>query len=371
MSGVIYTTLLEPEITLEAQVSVTNLSEVWKGRRRSDGAEVAVKFALSPLAAATLQPEADIVRALEADGVRGLVPAEYSASPVPHLVFPWKGRRTFRDLLDGIKSGDDRSHATGILLQVASTVADVQDRGFIHGDLKPENILLDDGGQPWLIDFGMARAIHHARLDSRVSRSMDESEGGWGGTLHYMPPEGLQGEAPAPSWDVYALGVMLHEVLLGNRPDRAATPEALKAALPADVVTLLLGALAYAPADRFTNVPQLMLRLRPVASELTVVGPVRLFRRAGRMLLAGLAAFFVALRYTSVLVLLAGYVALLAATFGYRVEFCIGIIAVILFHGVIRWEGPETEDEARARKKGFVLDASRPVVRTRPARKTK
>ncbi|KAF0240834.1 MAG: hypothetical protein FD180_4751 [Planctomycetota bacterium] len=346
--------LLEPAIALEAQVSRTNLSEVWKGTRRGGVAAVAVKFAISSAAAASLEPQADTVSELRASGVRGIVPTFFSSAPVPHLVMPWIPGGTFREILQSIRSGDDRARAMRMLFRVIATVARVHAEGFIHGDLKPENILVEGDLTPLLTDFGMARAVQRARLDSEVSRSMDESAGGWGGTLHYMPPEGLHGEPPAPSWDVYAIGVMLHEVLLGARPDRAATPESLRAVLPGAVVDLLLAALAYSPADRIPTVPRLLALLKPIQDELTLTGPARLARRAGRLALAGLAAFFVALRYASVLVLLSGYAALLIAAI-FMPPFLLGLLPFVILHMVVRWEGPESEEEARIRKQGGVV----------------
>jgi len=344
-----------PQIALEEMISRTNLSEVWRGRRRVDGAPVAVKFALSPAGAAALEPEADTVHALQAGGVPGIVPTDYFTQPVPHLVLPWMGRRTFRDTVSGLQGGDDRSRATRVLLQVVETVAGVHREGFLHGDLKPENILIDERGRPWVTDFGMARAIRTARLDTRVSQSMSQDEGGWGGTLHYLPPEGLHGEPPTPSWDVYAIGVMLHEILLGHRPDRAATPESLRAVLPGAVVDLLLGALAYSPADRIPNVPRLLTLIHPIRSELTLTGPARWARRVGRLCLAGLAAFFVALRYASVVALLLTYVAiLLGGVFG-PTGVLVALAPFLILHMVVRWEGPETPEEAKHRGQGGVV----------------
>ena len=210
----------------------TNLNEVWRGERRDGGAAVAVKLAATPSGSDALRQEAEIVGALLKAGVAGVVPAEFCETPVPHLILPWKGGRTFRDALDATTGADGRARNVATFLQVVEMAAKAHREGFLHGDLKPENVLLDEDGRPWLTDFGMARAIRTARLESHVRLSMSESAGAWGGTLHYLPPEGLQGESPTASWDVYALGVMLHEILLGHRPDRAATPEQLKSVLP-------------------------------------------------------------------------------------------------------------------------------------------
>ena len=343
-----------PDVELLEPIVRTNVSEVWKGTRRSDGASVVVKFPATASGPEMLRQEARTVEALRAAGVEGVVPAEFRSEPVPHLILPWKGARTLRDAVAGIRGGDDRSRILGIYLRVVETAAKVHREGILHGDLKPENVLLDDEGRPWLADFGMARAIRSVRLDTHVSRSMSESGGGWGGTLHYLPPEGIHGDAPTQSWDVYALGVMLHEILLGARPDRAATPENLKAVLPEQVVQVLLDALAYLPQDRISSARALLPRLQALRFELTVRGPMRWLVRTGRLGLTGLAAFFVALRYGFVLALVAGYLAILASAFIHPAMVFL-YLPFLLLHLTIRWEGPETADEAALRRSGNVV----------------
>lgn len=342
-----------PGLELVEAIVRTNLSEVWKGNRRADGAVIAVKFAAAGSDPEMLRQEAMTVEALEAAGVAGVVPARFESLPVPHLVLPWKGR-TMREALAGIRGGDERSRAVDALFKVVEIVSRVHEEGFVHGDLKPENVLLDEEGRPWLTDFGMARAIRSVRLDTRIRNSLSRSDGGWGGTLHYMPPEGLHGEAPTQGWDVYALGVMLHEVLLGFRPDRAATPESLKSVLPGEVVQVLLDALAYSSKDRIPSARVLLDRLREIRTELTATGPSRWLHRARRLGLAGLAAFFVALRYGSVLGLIASYLGILVAVFAFP-PLIVVFALILLLHVTIRWEGPETPEEAQMRRSGSVF----------------
>lgn len=332
----------------------TRLNEVWRGVRRDTGAAVAVKLARTPAGPEMLRQEARTVDALRAAAITRVVPAEFRADPVPHLVLPWKGGRTLRDALQEIDGADGRARLVQTFLQVVGIVAEAHRRGFLHGDLKPENVLLDDEGRPWLTDFGMARVIRAERLESRVSLSMSASEDAWGGTLHYLPPEGLQGEAPTASWDVYALGVMLHEILLGHRPDRAATPEQLKSRLPAEIVQVLLDALAYAPKDRIPSVLVLQERLKAIGTELTATGGRRRALRAYRLGVVGLAAFFVALRYVSVFALTATYVAILVGAFIHPAVLA-AYLPFALLHSMVRWEGPETHEEVEARRKGTLI----------------
>jgi eukaryotic-like serine/threonine-protein kinase len=103
---------------------------------------------------------------------------------------------------------------------IARVVADLADaldhshqRGVVHRDLKPANVLIDDRGRPRLIDFGLARRFD---FESDLTR-----EGAVVGTPAYMSPEQALGQSRKVDErsDVYSLGVILHELLYGRRPD--------------------------------------------------------------------------------------------------------------------------------------------------------
>ena len=96
-----------------------------------------------------------------------------------------------------------------LLDQVCGALAAAHRRGFVHRDVKPSNILLDEEGNAYLADFGIAKDISNA--DRTQPGTMK-------GSLLYLAPEQIRGEPITPRTDVYALGVVLYEALVGDHP---------------------------------------------------------------------------------------------------------------------------------------------------------
>jgi serine/threonine protein kinase len=342
---------------LVERIAEGRFAEVWRGVFVDEDVPVAVKVATSDLGARMLRAEAEIADRL--DGVRhtvGVVRVHaFVEGERPALVMRWIAGGTFRGVVDAIRTSDDRARAVGQFFDLVATVARIHAQAIAHGDLKPENVLMDGRAGPLLTDFGFARELARERLSSSLRHSMSgTADGIAGGTLAYMPPEAVKGAEPSPKGDVYALGVMLHELLLGRRPDKAAGPEVLKKLLREDVVDALTRALAFDPADRTPDARAFLRDLEPARRALTRTGAARMVEGARGLALAALAAFFVALRYASVLALLSGYTALLVCGLLIHPGILVGFLPIFLLHAVIRWEGPETEVEARLRRTGAV-----------------
>jgi len=144
------------------------------------------------------------------------------------------------------------------LKQVASALQYAHAQRLIHRDLKPENLLLGPDQQIWLSDFGLAIVAHSAR-----SQPVQQTAG----TLAYMAPEQLRGQATAAS-DQYALGVLAYEWLAGERPFSGSStqvavqhtltsPPPLREkvpTLPSLVEQVVVRALANDPSERFPTV---------------------------------------------------------------------------------------------------------------------
>ena len=100
--------------------------------------------------------------------------------------------------------------ATVLLVKIARAAHYAHQHGVLHSDLKPSNILIDEEGEPWLTDFGVAKSLNHDSLLTATQSIL--------GTPHYMAPEqgaGLQSEISTAT-DVWGLGVLFYEMLSGE-----------------------------------------------------------------------------------------------------------------------------------------------------------
>jgi serine/threonine protein kinase len=181
-----------------------------------------------------------------------------------YMVMPYIEHGTLRDLLH-TKGRLTPEEAGKILVQVCAALQFAHDHGIIHRDIKPSNILLQRGEHAYLADFGLVK---------KVDQSSDLTQTGCIiGTPEYMAPE--LAEQPADkSSDIYALGIVLYQLLTGKTPFRGTSPLAvywkhiqeqpvppslLEPAIPASVEQVVLCALEKDPQLRFKS-PQAMAR---------------------------------------------------------------------------------------------------------------
>jgi serine/threonine-protein kinase PpkA len=167
--------------------------------------------------------------------------------------------------------------------EIATALDYAHRRGVVHRDIKPDNILLRDDGAAVLTDFGIARASDSARM-TQVGMIM--------GTPHYMAPEQASGEPIDGRADLYALGIVFHELLLGRVPFDADDWVAvgmmhLSAPLPrlpprlGLVQPLLDSLLAKQPAERFQSGAELAAAIEDVEDSLSSADAVPRRRTPG------------------------------------------------------------------------------------------
>src|SRR4051794_32539262 len=151
----------------------------------------------------------------------------------------------------------DPARTAAIAAQVACGLDYAHRRGVVHRDVKPDNVLFDEDGNAVLTDFGIATARFHGRLTAS-GRAM--------GTPHYMSPEQAMGKLVDGRSDIYAVGVLLYESVLGIPPFDGAdsysigykhvhevpvAPEVVDSRTPPGLAAIIMKCLAKPAAERY------------------------------------------------------------------------------------------------------------------------
>jgi predicted ATPase len=111
------------------------------------------------------------------------------------------------------------NEAVGITMQVASALAASHARGIVHRDIKPENVMLRPDGYVKVLDFGLARQLTGDEAETVIGETPEALVG----TLRYMSPEQSRGEPTLAPSDVFSLGLLLFEMIVGRHPFHAAS----------------------------------------------------------------------------------------------------------------------------------------------------
>jgi serine/threonine-protein kinase len=167
------------------------------------------------------------------------------------------------------------AQAIDIAVQVLRAARFAHQRGVIHRDLKPHNVIVDDEGRAKVTDFGIARA----------GTSDITETGSIMGTAQYLSPEQAQGQTVSAQSDLYAVGILLYELLAGRVPfegdspvtvamkqvsEQPVPPSAYNPDVPPQLDAVVLHALEKNPADRFAGADEFIAALEGVRAGLAV-----------------------------------------------------------------------------------------------------
>ena len=111
-----------------------------------------------------------------------------------------------------------------IAIQTAAGVAAAHDGGIIHRDLKAPNIIIEPSGQVKILDFGLAKPLHH---EFKTPVPVDTTAGSMFGTIHYLSPEQARGQPADERSDLFSLGVVFYQMATGQLPFNGDTPLAV------------------------------------------------------------------------------------------------------------------------------------------------
>ena len=189
------------------------MASIFRGTDLRTGRPVAIKIPhpemeSDPVFFERFHREEEIGKAMDHPGVMKVI-AEDGRSQV-YMVMEWVEGRLLRQVLNEQRKLPPE-RAVGIALRILEALEYLHSHGVVHRDLKPENIMLDSEDRIKLIDFGIAAKTGARRLTfAKLSQTL--------GTPDYISPEQVKGKRGDARSDLYAVGVMLYEMLTGKVP---------------------------------------------------------------------------------------------------------------------------------------------------------
>ena len=242
---------------------------------------VAIKqlLAHNPLIEARFRREARITARLQHPGIVPIYEAGRWPSGEAFYAMKLVTGRSLKDELAVLASLDDRLALLPRVLAVCEAIAYAHNERIIHRDLKPANVMLGAFGEAYVVDWGLAKNLDGPAEPELPIATNDDGLTHMGsvlGTPPYLPPEQARGEPVDARADVYALGALLYQVLLGRQPydrgegraiDRviAGPPDPLaerEPGVPPELVAIVDKAMARDPADRYADAGELATDVR-------------------------------------------------------------------------------------------------------------
>lgn len=276
--------------SLERPLGAGGMGSVWLARR-ADGrfeGRAAVKLLnlslVSTHGQARFRREGSALARLAHPGIAGLLDAGVTHGGQPYLVLEYVDGKRLDVYADEHALGRDERIA--LFLLVLDAVRHAHANLIVHRDLKPSNILVTADGAVKLLDFGIAKLLDDELLPDQSQVTVD---GARPFTPRFAAPEQIHGEPVTTATDVYALGVILYQLLSGQHPTspESATPAEVVRSLvevepqpiaPRDLDSIVRKALRKRQADRYQNVQsfaedlQRFLRNEPVSAQPDTIG---------------------------------------------------------------------------------------------------
>jgi eukaryotic-like serine/threonine-protein kinase len=203
---------------IDAPVARSGMASIFRATDLRDNRVVALKIPhpdmeADPILFDRFQREAGIGERLNHPGVMRVFAVGKRARV--YMVMEWCDGRLLREILSVGKMSQDR--AIRIAIEVLEALEYIHENGVVHRDLKPENIMVDADDHIKLIDFGIAgdsaaRRLTYANFTATL------------GTADYISPEQVKGKRGDGRSDVYAMGVILYEMLTGKQPFTGSSP---------------------------------------------------------------------------------------------------------------------------------------------------
>ncbi|MCO6435944.1 MAG: protein kinase [Phycisphaerae bacterium] len=259
---------------LEARVGTGSFGDVWRARHHVFPETVAIKIPTDPQYVRNLQREGVAVHGLRHPNIVRAIDVDPYADPA-YLVMEYVDGPTLRAAIDHYRVKFPISAAEVILRGLLNALTAAHGAGLLHRDIKPANILLHHPLEDLatinvaavkVTDFGLGQAGGMTRQTIMQSGSLDSEEGQRiSGTLAYMSPEQREGKNIDGRSDLYSCGIVLFEMLTGERPQGNESPSALRPGIPPHLDNVFQR--AYTRLDRrFQSAEEMLKALSPAVT---------------------------------------------------------------------------------------------------------
>jgi predicted Ser/Thr protein kinase len=259
-----------PQLEILACLGRGGMGVVYKARQKSLNRLVALKLlaperADDPQFAARFEKEAHALAALNHPNIVG-VHDFGQAGGFFYLLMEFVDGVNLRQLLQTKRLTP--KEALSIVPPVCEALQCAHEHGIVHRDIKPENLLIDKAGTVKIADFGIAKIVHRSHLAPREEPGAsphDEATMPFG-TPDYAAPEQANGTADHRA-DIYSLGVVLYEMLTGERPKENITPPSKRVQVDIRIDELVLRALERTPELRFATAAEFRTQVEQFTTE--------------------------------------------------------------------------------------------------------
>ncbi|MDX2079874.1 MAG: serine/threonine-protein kinase [Terrimicrobiaceae bacterium] len=277
---------LLPQYRIESILGRGGMGAVYKGSQEKLGRTVAIKVLPVELTADTqfvtrFEREARTLAKLHHPGIVSIYDFGQTGDGHLYFVMEYVEGTDLRRVLHG--PGFDPAQALEITTQICEALHAAHLQGVVHRDIKPANILITTDGRVKLADFGLARPDREDHEPLTLTNAVL-------GTPDYMAPEQHAGQADLRT-DIYALGLMLYEMLTGQLPRGAWTPPSRKVQVDVRIDEVVLKALQEEPDLRYQQASEMKTDVDSIRSGVAGEAPAQLApKRPLRPWLIGAAA---------------------------------------------------------------------------------
>ncbi len=283
---------LLPQYEVTKLIGQGGMGAVYEGRQSALGRRIALKLlparlATEPGFAERFRRESRTLAQLQHPGIVAVYDSGQTAAGHLYFVMEYVDGTDLQRILHTGRVSPDQ--ALELIVQICEALHYAHTRGVVHRDIKPANVLLDQDGRVKLADFGLARPPPEQAAPITESNVIM-------GTADYMAPEQRTGHAD-PRTDIYALGVMLYEMLTGQRPHGVFDPPSRKVQVDIRLDSVVLKALQEQPERRYQQASEMKTdvdHIRTTPHESAPAEPARHLPVAG-LRWAGIAALLIVL----------------------------------------------------------------------------